>query len=474
METEILPGEKYWKVTGIQAKAAGILLRLSYASLGVMIVLIPFRYRWVLQDRPHPPVYPDFTNLFLVAAELPLLVTLALWLASLGLRPRRISLHPHALSYPLAALVGVATLSFLSSADPALSLYHAGKMLLLFGLYLYLINEIHSLWLLIAPAGMQILLQSVVAVAQVLRQHSIGLSTLQELSLDPTVKGISIVWTGGVRTLRAYGLTSHPNLLGGCLALALIFLAAGVLQSRTHWRLCFGGLFGLGTLALLLTFSRAAWLGLLAGLTCISIWAIAWRKKDAILKLTGLYGGTFILLLPFLWSAAPLLASRVNLDGSFHSPTPENQSIHERMILFGQAWTILLRHPLAGTGLGAFPEALQQAVPDNPFDYQPPHMVLMEVAAETGFPGGVIYLGILVIPWALLFQSRKKLGYSPVFSPGLSLEFVAASGALLAITIISFLDYYPWLSNQGRMWQWLIWGVWASFYQTSMVGKTNG
>ncbi len=455
-----------WKDSQLAAKAAEFLLQLSYASLGATILLIPLRYRWTIQERPFPPVYPDYTNLFLYAAELPLIMTVALWLASLGLRPKRISFDPITLTCLLAGLVIVSTISIFSSADPQLSLYHAVKMMLLFGLYLYLINEINRLSLLLVPAGLQILSQSVIGVTQVLRQHSLGLAAFQELTLDPTLKGISIVWSGGVRSLRAYGLTAHPNLLGGCLAFALILLAAGTLQSRPAWRPWLGGLFGLGALALLLTFSRAAWLALLAGLAWIGAWAITGRRKDRLLGLAGLCGGTLLLLLPFLWSNAPFLASRINLNGSFNSPTPENQSIQERSILFMQAGALFLQHPIRGIGVGAFPEGLHDAASNYPFDYQPPHLVLMEVAAETGLPGVILYLSILVAPWALLFRIRGR------GKPGIPLELAGISAVLLGITVVSFLDYYPWLSDQGRLWQWLVWGLWGSFYRYSFSGKS--
>ena len=49
--------------------------------------------------------------------------------------------------------------------------------------------------------------------------------------LDPTQSGVSIVAaSGGSRLLRAYGLTDHPNILGGCLAFGLLLLLALDLQ----------------------------------------------------------------------------------------------------------------------------------------------------------------------------------------------------------------------------------------------------
>jgi hypothetical protein len=42
---------------------------------------------------------------------------------------------------------------------------------------------------------------------------------------------------------------------------------------------------------------------------------------------------------------------------------------------------------------------------------------------------------------------------------------------LAAVTVVSLLDYYSWLLAPGRLWQWLIWGLWAVVYQSSLAPK---
>jgi hypothetical protein len=38
----------------------------------------------------------------------------------------------------------------------------------------------------------------------------------------------------------------------------------------------------------------------------------------------------------------------------------------------------------------------------------------------------------------------------------------AASAAILvSLTVISWFDFYPWFSQQGRLLSWISWGVWA-------------
>jgi putative inorganic carbon (hco3(-)) transporter len=460
---ELVQAQEKMSIKPVGIRIAGILVQLSLVSLGIGITLIPWRFAWILQQRQQPPVFADYTNPILFIADLPLLLAMLLWLISLLVRPTRINLQPHAITFSLAGLLLISALSSISSVDPVVSRYHSIQLLLLFGFYLYLINALPNLSLLWIPAGLGVLIQALVAFGQIIKQHSLGLSALHELPLDPLWKGVSIVLAGGTRTLRAYGLTDHPNILAGCLAFAMLILMAGFLKARHGLRILIGIIFLIGAVALLLTFSRGAWLGLSAGLILIGLWLALSRSRQLFRAWVGLCAITVLLLLPFIWHYAPFLSSRLNLDGSFSAATPENQSINERWLLLSQAVRFIAGHPLTGVGLGAYPQALHQALPNYPFDYQPPHMVLAEVTAETGLPGGVVYLVILAAPWLLLLRSRNKLRFS--------LQLAGVSALLLAVNLISMLDYYPWLSNAGSIWQWLCWGLWGGVYQNVINGR---
>ena len=72
------------------------------------------------------------------------------------------------------------------------------------------------------------------------------------------------------------------------------------------------------------TFSRSAWAGLAGGLGLLVLGLAAARRWVHLRVLAGLLGAALIVLLPFLLSSAPLLGTRLNLDGSFaaaSSPT---------------------------------------------------------------------------------------------------------------------------------------------------------
>jgi O-antigen ligase len=449
-----------------QEKASRLALAIARGMFVLTLAAIPWRYRFTLLKRPLPPVYGDFTDFLLFAADILMIVTLLSWLAGLGLRPRRIELGPALISLPLAGLTlaGIASVPF--SVDPALSAYQALRLVLLAGFYLYVLNEIRSWKAIALPAALMILSQGWVAILQALSQHSIGLQILGEYALDPQWKGVSIVLAGGERILRAYGLADHPNILGGCLALALLALGMwSASQPANPWRPITLGILGVGGLALLYTFSRSAWIALAGGglLAAVLFFRTGQREIGRQWLLSGL--GILLFLVPFLINLAPSLGIRLGFDGSLTQVATEEQSIGERKLLNETANQLFENRPLTGVGLGAFAIAQRAEFSNFPVDYQPAHLVLLDVAAESGIFGALFYVGLLLAPWLALWLRRRQLHYSAAL--------VGSSALLLAVSLIGLFDYYTWLLVPGRLWCWLAWALWAASYRSASFGGSE-
>jgi hypothetical protein len=243
---------------------------LALISLNLAIFFVSFRYRWLLFTQETSLVWEDYTNGLFFVHDVFLIITLLIWGLSLWLQPRRINFGPLALSLPLAGLALATFVSTAFSLDVRLSTYHLLRLLMVAGLYLFVINEVRDLKVLIWGVAAGLFIQASVGVAQVLAQHDLGLQRLAEYELDPAWSGVSIVWAEGVRSLRAYGLSDHPNILGGVLAFSLILLGSWSLSRTSRSEVILTGLFVLGNVALFLTFSRSAWLALVAGFTFIA------------------------------------------------------------------------------------------------------------------------------------------------------------------------------------------------------------
>lgn len=428
--------------------------RLACWAFAILVVISPFRAEAVLAIRQVPPVV---TELAITAGDVALVATLGLWVASLLVRPRQIRFGPAWLAVPVAGLLAVAWLGVPGSVDPVVSVYGAVKLSLAVALGLYVVNEVADLGRLLVPIAAMIAVQSVVGIGQAVAQHSLGLGILQEAVLDPARPGVSIVGAAdGTRWLRAYGLTDHPNLLGGLLAFGLLIL--GALPGRTEIvRLGRVLVVAAGVAALVLTFSRAAWIALAVGLG-LGTAMLAWMPDRAALRRWLATAAIAILVsVPLALPLAPFLAARADAAGPIAT---EERSIDERLALARVGVRLAIDHPVLGTGLGTFPEALLAAQPAFPFSFQPVHVVLLDAAAETGVVGGLCVLAIAIAPWVALVRIRRR------WTPSL----VAVSTALAAVTVVGLVDYYTWAPGAGRIWAWAALGMWVVAYDGAIRG----
>ena len=434
------------------SNSTAVIKRLAQITFIATIVLIPMRLRLVLLPRPDLPVYKDYTDFLLFAPDIAMLLTIALWGMILLRSHSQIRLGPAYIWIPLVGVSLAGLLSVSASVDRVLSLYHVIRLATLFLFFLYIVNEITSpLWI-AASVALQGILQALVAIPQFILQHSIGLQVLGEYMLDPNWAGVSIVLTGSRRILRAYGLSDHPNILGGCLAFGLILLLAAWLHGNWKVRLMILIPFLPMSLALLLTYSRSAWLAFLAGAALLVGMEVITRRGHSLTSLIGLALAVGLTLVPFIAANLSTLGIRLDANQSFMKIPAEEQSIGERVLLIESADHIFADHALTGVGLGASPTALKNAYPDFPVDYQPPHLTLLDAALETGIFGAMFYSLLLILPWIVLLRHRDWL---------IQPQVAAAAALLLAVTVVGLFDYYTWLLVPGRLWQWLAWGLLA-------------
>ncbi len=415
------------------------------------IVAIPFSLPIMLIKFSIPPIWSGYTDISLLVSDVFMLAMLALWGIKIWLVKQKVKAGKPYIWIPLVSLTAIGWLSIFVSVSPLISFYHAIRLGVLFLFYLYVVNEIQSLGWLIAGVAGQSLLQAGVAIAQYASQHSIGLSFLGEYDLDPQVLGTSVISYGATRYLRVYGLADHPNILGGCAALSLILLLAAYLYGSEKYR-ALSALILLPTgLTLFLTFSRSAWLALIAGVVFFVITAN--KRRDIFIKLIQVAMISLILFAPIIFANRGLFGVRLGLGISQDAPSTEKQSVSERILLFQSANEMFAKHMLLGIGLGASPVALKENFPDFPYNYQPPHFSLLAAALETGIFGALSYFLLSTIPLLIFLSQYKRHLANP--------QALTVVALLLSINIIGLFDYYPWLLVSGRIWQWLAWGLWS-------------
>ncbi|NOT03937.1 MAG: O-antigen ligase family protein [Anaerolineales bacterium] len=431
------------------SRSAQFFIFASRIAFAITVFFIPFRWRVLLLPRPIFPLYADYTDFLLFASDISMLAMFVFWAFSIALDLRKLKTGPVLILLFLTGLTLAGWVSVLGSEDPLLSQYHAIHFTALLLFFLYIVNEIESAVWVLVPAGLQILFQSFIAIAQSISQTSLGLQKMGELVLDPDRSGVSVVLGDGFRFLRGYGLSDHPNILGGCLAFGLVLMLAVILYGKRREPILASIIFLVSFLALALTFSRSAWISFfVAGSFMVGVEALS-HRWDSVKRAAILGALSLLVAAPFIQNNLSVFSSRVN-----SGDVSKDEPMKERAYLMGAGNFIFVEHSAIGVGLGASPLAMEKHFPDFPLDYQPPHYALLASAMETGVLGGAFYFLLLFMPLLMFIKNWKDYSSQPLI--------MGASALLLAVTVVGLFDYYTWLYSAGRMWQWLAWGLWSS------------
>jgi O-antigen ligase len=325
------------------------------------------------------------------------------------------------------------------------------------GTYLYALQEDGERWVPWLVAAF-VVLQGTVAVLQFVRQRAVGLSALGELAIHPQGQGVSVIEAGGQRWLRAYGLTPHPNVLGGYLGMGLLVCLAALLFGQAKRRLWLWVPVVAGSLGLFFTFSRAAWLGTGIGLVFLSavtrLWQVIDRGSRRVRQRMWLAGILLVVAGAALGLAyGDLLVTRFLRLGS----PLEATSIQERLVDIRQAWGLIRTVPLKGTGPGYYIGALWAGVgEERPPGFRRVHNILLLAAAELGLGGALLWTWLLLAcPIALVRQAGRARS-----------TLAGWAAALVAAAVIGLFDSYLYVPSTWwpALYLGLLLGGWACTY----------
>lgn len=256
---------------------------------------------------------------------------------------------------------------------------------------LYIVKERFTLDSLRYPLSGAVIYSSLIAIAQFIKQGTIGgvFWWLGERSFNLITPGIAKAIVRGRLVLRPYATFPHPNVLAGFILVSLILI--GINKERGWRKILKWAAQILGSIAILLSFSRATWLiGLSAGLVLVRDWK---KKRDIIVGLVVflvLIGGVFY---------------------RFALPLSGQEAIIQRFSLAQIAIEMIKASPLAGVGLNNFIPQLPNYWQQFGMTYwlQPVHNIFLLVAAEAGLIGLVIFLWILVLTFKRLVTTNRWL-----------------------------------------------------------------
>jgi O-antigen ligase len=252
--------------------------------------------------------------------------------------------------------------------------------------------------------------------------------------------GVSVLEGGFGRLLRAYGGFSHPNIFGGFLVIAILTLISIYLQKKKKSILFYFTLIILFS-ALILTFSRSAFLALFLSLFILLIYSVFKKvetKKvvSTLLILVLVSSVSFVIFNDFL---------KTRIQGQERL---ELKSSAERVVLKGQALELLNKNWFLGTGINNYIFAVHEEADDilNIWEYQPVHNVYLLILVELGI------LGLFFYAYLLTYSLYKAFSSNDITKSILGL-------VVLTIIIINFFDHYFWTYWSGLAITFLIIGL---------------
>lgn len=348
-----------------------------------------------------------------------LVVGYALWIIEKpgDVHYSRVRFFPE-ISWPALLVIVTMLISMLNAKDLQLSIFQIVQYIELFLVYFYVANHVRniediSFVLRIILLG--VLFESVIMILQ----WTTGL-TFNFAGMDASIYG------SGYSDMqsRVGGTLDGPNGAGAYLSAHLALAAAFIFAAKANWEKWFAFIaLGLGSVAIVATFSRSAWAGLVAAVALIigiGTWR-RWIRMGQVMALVCIA----VALLGILY--VPI---SMRLTGDDHG------SADSREELKSLAQEVIKAKPLIGVGTNNYTLVARDYISSRQANMdlsllftQPVHNTYLLVWAERGIVGLIIFVIFLVS----IFQHAL----SPIWSGGrfLSLIAVGLLGSFVTIAV---------------------------------------
>ena len=309
----------------------------------------------------------------IAASQIVLAVVLCVWLYRVG--RGELAFLRFSLNEPLAAYALLSFAAALLSFDPAMSV-HASRKLLLLMVPLMLVSSV---------------------------RHTRSVETLVlVLILMADIGALVGLWQylfGELGDLdhRIHGFMGHYMTYSGLLMSVGIFAIAGLMFRGRHHRFFLGSVAVIGV-ALVLTLTRSAWIGIVV----------------ATLTLAFLRDRRLLLLAPILALAAVMVLPRgvEQRLGSFLSPDTSGM---DRIYMLHSGAQMVANHPWLGVGLNMVKDVYPiYRMPEAPLRKNPHlHNNIAQIAAERGLPCLLAWLSLIAVAFVASARAFKRARHDP-------------------------------------------------------------
>jgi O-antigen ligase len=289
---------------------------------------------------------------------------------------------------------------------------------------------------------------AIVAILALIQTLILPVDWLSALGYGPdTIRPLQLV-DPAVSAKRAFSTLGGPNQLGAFLILPISFVLHLLLTRRRWWQL---PLLVLLLSALVMTFSRSAWMGAIASVLAVIALHLPPKRLPLILAVAGVTILTLaVSLLVLSRRPGPIQYFILHSQGQTYG---QQGSDSERLESLRTGLDHSLRHPL-GRGLGsAGPASLrgnQGLITENYY---------LQIAIESGLAGLTLFLALTALVGAKLLSLRHHHGLAgPLFA------------SLLGVSIVN-LFLHGWADSTLTYMYWTLAGavIGTSYVEASTV-----
>lgn len=378
----------------------------AWAGLTLVVAFWQLRHTFVWQNLGGG--FFEYGSLSIYIGDVGALILLVLF--GIGRGDWRVDLDRRKMLIPVGILLGWMALTSLWSIEPTVGWYWVGKYILWLVVGLVVLPKIFSA----TKAGAWLLsgvtLSALVGIGQNIRNASLGIGWLGETILNPREQGISVVVVDGIRKLRAYGLTTHPNILGGLVAWIVGWVVGST--KRWSWFGALGLVVALG--GLVLSFARGGWIALVGVLVVATLWGMVHKTRlvgRRVLFLAVIFG------LLLVWQSGAVWG-RVDVS-TFDNL--EQRSINDRLVTYSQWWSGLsYQDLLVGVGQGNYVYKLAEMSPNlDWWELQPVHSAYLLWLAQLGVVGTLLAGWVAWLVWVRLRYQGVWLRALPLLGLGI-------------------------------------------------------
>lgn len=292
---------------------------------------------------PKPMHYGGPAGFYATFYDLPLVVLYLLWIVQ-SVLSKTAKVRCSKLDFCMLGLIGMSFLSMFNAADIRLCLYELFRIIIMYLIFFYLANNIttkHDLKFIVVPLLIGLFSEGLLGILQFWKDNLFGLELVGEAQQMTTFAGIS----------RVGGTLGHPNSFARYLTFLIpLTISLQFAPIKKRYKVLCALVFLTSITALVLTLSRAAWIGFVVSAIVIFFLNLKTRLLSLPRALSLAALGT-IFLITIIISFQGLITTRVF--------TYDSGAAESRIPLMKVAINMIKTHPFLGVGINNYAEVME-------------------------------------------------------------------------------------------------------------------